>query len=167
MASFMSTKNEHSDHLVSVLQDNKVPLIIGGKDLHGPESFSVFNPENGQRLWEAGGASVKEATQAVDAASAAFPVWSKTKPSARRDILLRAADLFQAHVAELSDYQARETAADPAFVRWILKLTVDNLKEVAGKTSLVGGSFQPSEENGRSAVVIKEPYGVVLGIAPW
>ena len=154
-------------HVASVISDNTVPLIIGGEDVIGPAAFSVHDPVDGHKLWNAGGASVKEAAQAVEAAQAAFPAWSRTKPSARRDIFLRAAELFRERIAELTQFQKQETAADPVFVGWILGLTVDNLKEVAGKTSLVAGSFPPSEVDGRGAVVIKEPYGVVLGIAPW
>lgn len=157
----------HDGKAASVINDNLVPLIIGGNDIPGPATFSVINPADGQELWKAGGASVKEANQAVDAAAAAFPAWARTKPSVRRDIFLRAAELFQERIDELTEYQKQETAADPNFVQWILGLTVDNLKEVAGKTPFVAGSFPSSEDDGRGAIVIKEPYGVVLGIAPW
>jgi acyl-CoA reductase-like NAD-dependent aldehyde dehydrogenase len=151
----------------SVISENIVPLIIGGKHVPGPATFPVINPANGQELWNAGGASVKEAIQAVEAAEAAFPTWARTKPSVRRDVFLKAAELFRDRIDELTEYQKQETAADPNFVQWILGLTVDNLKEVAGKTSFVAGTFPSSEDDGRGAIVIKEPYGVVLGIAPW
>lgn len=151
----------------SIISGNTVPLIIGGKDISGPAIFSVINPENGKEVWKAGGATVSEAVKAVEAAEAAFPAWSKTKPSFRRDIFLRASQLFEEHIDELITYQEQETAADPTFIKWILGLTIDNLKEVAGKTPLVAGSFPPSEDHGRAAIVTKEPYGVVLGIAPW
>ena len=148
-------------------QSNIVPLIIGGKDVVGSNTFSVRNPATGEAIWEAGGASVDEAIQAVEAAQAAYPVWSKVKPPARRDIFLKAADLFAQRKDELARYQAEETGADPRFVEWILNLTVDNLKDVAGKCSAVVGSIPFSTEEGRGAFVLKEPYGVILGIAPW
>ena len=154
-------------NVASAISDNTVPLIIGGKDIVGPATFSVNNPVDGRELWTAGGASVKEAINAVQAAEAAFPEWSRTKPAFRRDIFLRASELFRQRIAEFKDLQKQETAADPDFVGWILGLTVDNLKEVAGKTPLVAGSFPPSDDAGRGAIIIKEPYGVVLGIAPW
>jgi acyl-CoA reductase-like NAD-dependent aldehyde dehydrogenase len=152
---------------VIAIADNTVPLIIGGKDVVGSQIFSVRNPANGEELWKAGGASVDDAVRAVEAAEAAFPAWSKTKPAFRRDIFLRAADIFEKRYEELASYQKLETGADATFMDWILKLTVDNLKEVAGKTGLVAGSFPPSSDEGRAALVLKEPYGVVLGIAPW
>ena len=144
-----------------------VPLIIGGKDLVGSNRFPVHNPASGDTIWEAGGASVEEATYAIETAQAALSTWSKVKPPARRDIFLKAADLFATRKSELAQYQVQETGADQRFVEWILNLTVDNLKDVAGKCSLVAGSIPFSTEEGRGALVLKEPYGVILGIAPW
>jgi hypothetical protein len=59
-----------------------------------------------------------------------------------------------------------ETGAEASFIDWILPLTVDQLKEVAEKTSMVLGSVLESAEEGRSAILYKEPYGVIFGIAP-
>ena len=64
-------------------------------------------------------------------------------------------------------YQAAETGADATFMHLILKLTVDNMKELAGKCSMVQGNIPFSADEGRSALVFREPYGVVVGIAPW
>lgn len=156
------TNGAHQDSIPDI-----VPLIIGGKDVVGSNKFPVRNPADGKVIWEAGGASVTEAAQAVEVAQEAFPAWSKVKPAARRDIFLKAADLFAKRKDELAQYQTEETGADPRFVEWILNLTVDNLKEVAGKCSAVVGSIPFSTEEGRGAFVLKEPYGVILGIAPW
>ena len=146
---------------------NRVPLIIGGKEVFGPQKFAVYNPVSHEEVWEAAGASVKEANEAVDAAAAAFPAWSKVKPSVRRDIFLKASQLFDERYEEFKGYQAAETGADAMFMHWILKLTVDNMKELAGKCSMIQGSIPFSADEGRSALVLREPYGVVVGIAPW
>lgn len=143
-----------------------VPLIIGGKEVVGANDFDVRSPQ-GYSVWHAGGASKADAISAVDAAQTALPAWAKTKPSVRRDIFLKAADIFAQRLPELAQYQKQETGADDMFTEWILKLTVDNLKEVAGKCSAVLGSIPSSTEDGRGALVLKEPYGVILGIAPW
>ena len=147
--------------------ENTVPLIIGGKDIIGSELFPVMNPTSGTEVWKAGGASVQNAVDAAKAAEAAFPAWSRTKPAVRRDLFLRLAEIFKARMKEMASCQKQETGADDGFMNWILNLTVDYLKEVAGKCSMVIGSFPTSSDNGRAALLIKEPYGVVLGIAPW
>ena len=167
MALSNGTANDFKSSIPPAPEGGTVSLIIGGNDVRGSQEFSVQNPANGEKIWKVGGASVENAIQAVEAAEAAFPSWSKTKPAVRRDIFLRAADIFERRYQELAYYQKQETGADDMFMEWILKLTVDNLKEVAGKCSLVAGSFPASSDEGRAALVLKEPYGVVLGIAPW
>ena len=144
----------------------KVPLIIGGKDVFGQETFNVYNPTGG-RLWEASGASVADVNRAVAAAEAALPAWAKSKPARRRDIFLKAAEILDSRRAKCAELQKQETGAEFAFADWILKLTVDNLKEVAGKCSAVSGLIPASGDEGRAALVLKQPYGVIVGIAPW
>ncbi|KAF9893242.1 hypothetical protein FE257_011672 [Aspergillus nanangensis] len=143
-----------------------VPLIINGKNYLGQNKFTVTSPE-GKPLWVATGASADDATKAVEAAQAALPSWAATKASIRRDIFLKASDLFEKRYDELFQCQKEETGAEDLFIEWILKLTIDNLKEVAGKCSLASGSIPCAPSDGRAALVLREPYGVILGIAPW
>ena len=144
-----------------------VPLIINGKDIPTESCFAVTNPRTGQEVWQSSSAATTDAVEAVESAQAALPAWSKTKPAARRDILLRAAELFEQRNEELRQYQINETGADEKFVDWILPLTVEQLKDVAGRVTSIQGSVPTISEEGRSVIVYKEPYGVILGIAPW
>lgn len=154
------------DKAMTNLIEGVVPLIIDGKDLLGAHQFAVKSPA-GHQVWQASGASTEDVTRAVQAAERALPAWICTKPARRRDIFLRAADLFAQRIDELAHYQSEETGADPKFVQWILNLTVDNLKEVAGLCARAGGMIPGSGDDGRDAFVFKEPYGVILGISPW
>jgi acyl-CoA reductase-like NAD-dependent aldehyde dehydrogenase len=43
----------------------------------------------------------------------------------------------------------------------------DMLRDVAGRLSGIMGHIPNCEEEGTQALILKEPYGVVLGIAPW
>jgi acyl-CoA reductase-like NAD-dependent aldehyde dehydrogenase len=144
-----------------------VPLIIDGKDITAESSFAVTNPRSGQEVWRSSAASVADAKAAVDSAQKAFKSWSKTKHSFRRDIFLRAAELFNAREAQLKQYQIDETGADEHFIDWILPLNVEQLKDVAGRITSIEGSVPLISEENRSAIVYREPYGVVLGISPW
>ena len=103
----MSPSNETNG--TNGTKSGTVPLIIGGQEVFGPQTFTVTNPASGEEIWEAAGASVKEATQAVEAAAAAFPAWSKAKPAVRRDIFLKASQLFDERYEEFKGYQAAET----------------------------------------------------------
>ncbi|OAA49703.1 aldehyde dehydrogenase family protein [Cordyceps fumosorosea ARSEF 2679] len=59
---------------------------------------------------------------------------------------------------------ADEVAADG----FVVPLAVRMLRDLAGRVaSAVSGSVPLVEDEGRSAMVLKEPVGVVLGIVPW
>ena len=143
-----------------------VPLIIDGEDVVGPNSFTVHNPAGGD-LWQAAGASLKEVTRAVESAQAAFPAWSRSKPATRRDIFLKAADIFEKRRPILKQLQREETGAEDGFIDWIINVTVEDIRGVASKTGNIAGSIPGSDHEGRNALILKDPYGVILSIAPW
>ncbi|KAG4293556.1 NAD-dependent aldehyde dehydrogenase [Fusarium proliferatum] len=145
-----------------------IPFIINGKDVTSKASFPVNNPASSEKLWSGSSASISDATGAVEAAQAAFASWSQTKPSFRRDILFRAADLFISRKEELFAYQAQETGAGRQFMEINIKATAQILRDIGGRIeAALEGSVPATAEQGSHAIVVKEPYGVVLAIAPW
>ncbi|SPN96510.1 uncharacterized protein DNG_00038 [Cephalotrichum gorgonifer] len=147
---------------------NPVTFIINGKDVASASSFPVIDPATGETLWRSASISNAEAAEAVEAAEAAFPSWSKTKPSYRRDIMFRAADLFLARKQELLSYQSRETGAGAQFMEININATIQILKDLGGRIeAAVQGLAPVTAEAGSYAMLIKEPYGVILAIAPW
>ena len=60
-----------------------------------------------------------------------------------------------------------ETGASDFWARFNITLSVDMLKDVAGRISSIKGEAPILGEEGTSAIVFREPYGVILGIAPW
>ncbi len=146
---------------------NDVPLLIGGKDVHSVRKFPVHSPRTGH-VWDASGATREDAINAVEAAQAAHPAWASTVASIRRDILLRVAEIFKGRSDELVELQRSETGAgEELFLKWTLSVAIEDIKEVAGKCSMVIGSIPTPFEEGRGSFVLKEPYGVILGTAPW
>jgi acyl-CoA reductase-like NAD-dependent aldehyde dehydrogenase len=145
-----------------------VPLIINGKDVISKTSFPVNSPSNSDKIWSGSSASIGDATGAVEAAQAAFTSWSQTKPSFRRDIMFRAADLFVSRKEELFAYQSQETGAGRQFMEININATAQILRDIGGRIeAAVEGSVPATADQGSHAIVVKEPYGVVLAIAPW
>ncbi|KAF2186690.1 salicylaldehyde dehydrogenase [Zopfia rhizophila CBS 207.26] len=145
-----------------------VPLLINGKEVTTKTSFSVISPLTHKEIWQSSSASPEDAQSAVSAAQAAFPAWTKTKPTVRRNIFLKAADILQERAEECGDYMTQETGADKGFsVGFNVPLAVEMLRDVAGRISGIMGSIPVCAEEGTAALVVKEAYGVVLGIAPW
>lgn len=145
-----------------------VPLLINGKEVTTTTTFPVISPASQKQLWQSSSASIGDAEAAVSAAEAAFPAWSKMKPAAKRTIFMKAADIIDKRAAELGEYMKIETGAAAAFSDGFnVPKAADMLRDVAGRLSGVMGHIPTCEEEGTSALIVKEPYGVVLGIAPW
>lgn len=144
-----------------------VPLWIGGHEVFTDTTFDVISPTDSAKLWTSSSVSVKEATQAVDAAHKALKTWRKAKPAEIRTILLKAADIFEQRREELAGYMKSETGALDAFAGFNTQTTIDNLRDVAGRAAHIMGAIPQTATPGQGAFVFKEPYGVNVGIAPW
>ncbi|KAH8820770.1 Aldehyde/histidinol dehydrogenase [Xylogone sp. PMI_703] len=146
---------------------SQVPLIIDGKQVTTDASFDVHNPSTGKVLWRSSTASPHDAVAAVESAQSAFPGWSKTKPAYRRDLFLRAANIFEQRGEELARFMKEETGAEDRFIDFNLVSCVEMLRDLAGRISSIAGSVPTLSQDGSSGIIYMEPYGVVLGIAPW
>ena len=148
--------------------DHVIPLLINGKEVTNKTTFDVVSPETGKLLWKASSVSKDQAIEAVEAAQAAFPAWSKTKPAFRRDILIKASDILRSRGEEICRYMNIETGSTDAMsTHFNLPASIEQLRDVGGRIVTVTGSIPIPHEDGRSALMYREPYGVILGIAPW
>ncbi|CAL5867270.1 uncharacterized protein PFLUO_LOCUS1485 [Penicillium psychrofluorescens] len=145
-----------------------VPLIINGKEEISTATFDVISPYTNQPCWSAAAATPQDAIRAVEAADAAFAAWSQTKPAARRDILLKAADILEERLEQNAEYMRTEMGADHgASQMFVVPLAIRMLRDVAGRITSICGSVPVVEAEGQSAMVFKEAMGVILGIVPW
>ncbi|KAJ5581045.1 hypothetical protein N7450_007346 [Penicillium hetheringtonii] len=145
-----------------------VPLIINGQEEHLSSTFDVISPYTNEPCWTSSSASPQDAIRAVEAADAAFPAWSQTKPAARRDVLLKTADLLEQRLEQNAEYMRTEMGADVgASQGFVVPLAIRMLREVASRITSICGSVPVVEAEGQSAMVFKEPMGVILGIVPW
>ncbi|KOS47716.1 hypothetical protein ACN38_g1352 [Penicillium nordicum] len=148
--------------------DFTVPLLINGHEEITPQTFPVTSPYTNTTIWTASAATPQDAIRAVEAADAAFPSWSQTKPTVRRDILFKAADLLEARLDTNAEYMRQEMGADVgASAGFVVPLGVRMLREVASRITSICGSVPVVETEGQSAIVFKEAMGVILGIVPW
>ncbi|KHN98907.1 Aldehyde dehydrogenase domain protein [Metarhizium album ARSEF 1941] len=144
-----------------------LPLAINGQDYYPDKTFDVKSPKTHHVLHRCGSASVADAARAVDAAAEALKSWRKTTPQERQEVFLKAAAIMESRRDQLIEYMADETGAAPPWVKFNIDTTISLLKDVGGRIPTVEGSFPPTMERNRSAIVMREPFGVVLAIAPW
>jgi benzaldehyde dehydrogenase (NAD) len=146
-----------------------IQLLIAGRDTPaaGSATFERLNPISGEPATRAAAASVADARAAADAAAAAFPAWSALSPSVRRARLNKAADLLESRAAQFATLLAAETGATAGWGHFNVHLAAGMLREAAALTTQIGGEVVPSDVPGSLALAVRQPVGVVLGIAPW
>ncbi len=130
-------------------------------------TFERRNPLDGSVATRAPAASPADAVLAVEAAAEAFKSWSQTGPGARRALLLKAADALEAKTPQFIEAVSAETGATGMWAGFNVMLAAGMIREAASLTTQVAGEVIPSDVPGSLAMGIRQPAGVVLGIAPW
>ncbi|HKR41273.1 MAG TPA: aldehyde dehydrogenase [Paraburkholderia sp.] len=146
-----------------------VTMLIDGEAVQARNgaTFERRNPLDGTVASRAPAATVEDAVAAVDAAAAAFPVWSAMGPSERRALLTKAAHALEAKAEAFAAAMAAETGASGIWAGFNVHLAVAGLIEAAALTTQIGGELIPSDVPGSLAMGVRQPAGVVLGLAPW
>jgi acyl-CoA reductase-like NAD-dependent aldehyde dehydrogenase len=145
-----------------------IPLWLDGREVITESTFEVISPNTGKPIYKSSSASVADAEKAIESAAASQEAWAATKPSVRRDVFLRAAEGFLKRRDELYKITQEETGAAESMFDFEFNLAVEGCKNIAGLIPVATRGIVPTpSEDGKSAIVIREPYGVVLSIAPW
>ncbi len=129
--------------------------------------FQRLNPMTGELASEAPAATVADAKAAADRAAAAQPAWGALGPNARRAMLTKAASALEAKADAFVQAMQTEIGATEGWARFNLMLAAGMIREAAALTTQIGGEVIPSDKPGCLAMALREPAGVVLGIAPW
>ncbi|KAJ5669385.1 hypothetical protein N7462_010455 [Penicillium macrosclerotiorum] len=174
---FSSTTDITSEDLHSTIgsaktQDGRyvIPIVIEGKALPVDESrlISVQSAATGAEVHLAQGATVDIARNAAESSRQAFQKWKATLYTARRDLLLKVADIIQSREEAFVAMQIRETSCQEEWARFNVNLSCAGLREIASNISQeCTGELPAPQGPGAFCMVFKEPVGPVLVIAPW
>jgi benzaldehyde dehydrogenase (NAD) len=129
--------------------------------------FTRLNPMTGAVASSAKAMKAGDIPAIAARAQEGFAVWSKMGPNARRAVLMKAADAL---VAKKDDFVAAmmgEIGATAGWAMFNLMLAAGMVREAASITTQITGEVIPSDHEGTIAMGVKEPVGVLLGIAPW
>ncbi|MFM0403823.1 aldehyde dehydrogenase [Paraburkholderia aspalathi] len=146
-----------------------ISMLINGAAVQASNgaTFERRNPLDGEVATRAPASTVADAVAAADAAAAAFPAWSALGPSERRALLMKAAHALEARSEAFAAVMAAETGASAMWAGFNVHLAAGGLMEAAALTTQIGGELIPSDVPGSLAMGVRQPAGVVLGIAPW
>jgi acyl-CoA reductase-like NAD-dependent aldehyde dehydrogenase len=144
--------------------------LLSGGESHAASQQATFerrNPATGEVATRAAAASLDDVDKAITAAQQAFPAWSAMLPGARRALLLKAADTMEQHRADFVERGVAEAGGSPVWYQFNVTLAGNMLREAASMTTQISGEVIPSDVPGSLAMGMRQPCGVVVGIAPW
>ncbi|MDP2573699.1 NAD-dependent succinate-semialdehyde dehydrogenase [Vibrio penaeicida] len=131
------------------------------------QSFSVYDPANGNEIGTVPDMSGKEVVSAIDSANNALQTWRKLTAKQRAEYLMNWHQLIlenQADLAELITLESGkplseslgEVAYGASFIQWFAE---------EGKRAY--GDVIPSTSADRRLQTLKQPVGVCAAITPW
>lgn len=144
--------------------------LLSGGESHAASQQATFerhNPATGEVATRAAAASLEDVDTAIAAAQQAFPAWSAMLPGARRALLLKAADTMELHRTDFVERGVAEAGGAPVWYQFNVTLAANMLREAAAMTTQISGEVIPSDVPGSLAMGMRQPCGVVVGIAPW
>ena len=164
------------DKAVEMLKKNlgkEYGMIINGKDVFADAKFEDYSPVNTDwKLAVMQKGDAKHAQEAISAARAAFPKWSRTPWQERVKLVRKAASLIEERIFELGAAMALEVGknrmeslgdvqetADLMYYSALMTEQNDGFVKEMGKDPLVG-------YEARNVSVLR-PYGVWLVISPF
>lgn len=161
--------HEHSSDLSTSMNQPQL-LYINGQ--YQPSSdgatFPVNNPMTGERIYDCASASVDDYSLAIENAHETYQSWSKTGPTVRRMIFLKAADILESYVhQDAGEIMSHEISAPDYWMKINIHSTAGTLREIAGLATQIRGEIVPTDRPGTTAFMERQPVGVVFGIAPW
>jgi acyl-CoA reductase-like NAD-dependent aldehyde dehydrogenase len=153
-------------------------LLIGGDRVAGESgTYPVVNPASEQEVGGAPEASASQALAATEAASHAFPRWSRTSPEERAELLSRAAEAVRAELPALVGLVQAETGATMRVAKTMqLPAVADRFERYSrGALEDLTVALPPAEMPATAlapgglmgAVVERRPVGVVACITPY
>src|ERR1700722_2077976 len=144
-------------------------LIIDNCDRSASDgaTFVRSDPNTGESVTVAAAAGVDDVRQAIESSAVALRSWRAAGPTARRDILLKAAELLHERNEELGKLMVRETGASANWAKFNTHLGHSMLREAASLTTQIKGEVIPADKPGSFSMAIRRPVGVVVSIAPW
>jgi len=129
--------------------------------------FERRNPLDGSVASSAQAMQAAQIPAIAAKAGAAFPAWAAQGPNARRAVLMKAAAALEARADAFVEAMMGEIGATKGWALFNLGLAASMVREAAALTTQISGEVIPSDKPGCLAMALREPVGVILGIAPW
>ncbi len=151
------------------MSSTRQQLLIGGewRQARSGATFEARNPFTAEVASIAAAAGREDAAAAAAAAVQAFPEWSETPLAKRRELLDRAAQLMEERQEEFAATVAEETGGTFGWGMFNVGLAAGMLRDAGVQAAAVHDQEIHSHVPGKRMRAVRQPAGVVVGIAPW
>jgi acyl-CoA reductase-like NAD-dependent aldehyde dehydrogenase len=165
-----STSGATSTAAVEFVKGPAKQLLIGGKwvPAKSGKTFVSINPANEEGLALIAEGDKADVDEAVKAARRAFEEgkWPATGPHQRTRLLLKIAELIEAHAEELATLETLDNGLPLGVTRGMATGAADTFRYYAGWPTKIYGETNPSEPSMLN-YTLREPVGVCGQIIPW
>src|SRR6266516_797610 len=143
--------------------------FVGGEWVEAVDggTMEVVNPATAETVAEVPRGTAADVDRAVEAAKKALPEWLETTPRERSEMLLRLADVIEAHADELARLESLNVGKPIGAARDEPPEMADNVRFFAGAARLLEGKATGEYMRDHTSWIRREPIGVVAGITPW
>jgi len=151
------------DHLPkNILLAGEETINQGSGNVHGH-----IYPANAQVSSTLKLAGAEEVALAVTTAQAAFPHWSGVSGEQRRNLLLKLADIIDAHSTELAMLEMIGNGSPTMMAQYAPVVAAQRFRYYAGAADRIRGETLDAWNGPAHNYVNYEPYGVIGAIIPW
>jgi malonate-semialdehyde dehydrogenase (acetylating) / methylmalonate-semialdehyde dehydrogenase len=142
---------------------------INGRWTDSPtkEWREVMNPATGEVLAQVPLADAAEVSQAVEAASAAFPDWRRTPPEDRIQPLFKLKMLLEENLDDIARIITQENGKTLAEAKGEMRRAIENVEVACGIPMMMQGYNLEDVARGIDEMMIRQPLGVVAAITPF
>ncbi|MCY4358539.1 MAG: aldehyde dehydrogenase [Gammaproteobacteria bacterium] len=129
--------------------------------------FERINPRTGKVVSKSHAMQVSDIPPICEMANAGYLAWSAIGPNLRRNMLMAAIDGLETRREDFIEAMESELGTSKEWAMHNLRLGASILREAAALTTQIGGETIPADRTGCLTITLREPVGVVLGIAHW
>ncbi len=146
-------------------------MLIDGRwvDAASGKTFETFDPATGSVLAHVAEGDAEDVDRAVRAARRAFDAgpWPRMAPAERQKILLRVADLIDAHGLELAQLETLDNGKALAESQHVdIPSAAETFRYYAGWVNKLAGETNPTDPAFFN-FTLREPVGVCGQVIPW
>ncbi|RZI41416.1 NAD-dependent succinate-semialdehyde dehydrogenase [Herbaspirillum sp. HC18] len=140
---------------------------INGAWVGAASAFAVTNPADGATIASVPNMGAEDARKAIDAANAAFPMWSSKTAKERAGIMRKWYELLVQHADDLAALMTAEQGKPVPEAKGEVAYGASFIEWFAEEAKRVAGDVLASTWTDKRMVVLKQPIGVCAAITPW